>query len=91
MLGVVTLEIVPPADDEKMPVKCVERVQVIVSQTKIVVLAHVPGQVRGKCRRKLRIRKCSEGCFRILRAGQSSHVPFGVPPQIRRKKNLPVI
>jgi hypothetical protein len=54
MLGVGTLEIVPPADEEKMPVKGVKRVQIVVSQTKIVVLAHIPREVRRKCRCKLR-------------------------------------
>src|SRR5487761_3290 len=55
MLGVDTLEIMPPIDDEKMPMKGVECVQVVIPKAKIVALAHIPGQVRGECRSKLRI------------------------------------
>lgn len=55
MLGVDTLEIMSPTRDKKMPMEGVECVQVIIPKAKIIALAHIPGQVRGECRSKLRI------------------------------------
>ena len=55
MLGVGTLEIMPPTRDKKMSMEGVECVQVIIPKAKIVALAHVPGQVRRECGSKLRI------------------------------------